>query len=59
MEGIMLFYRMIYTDKCRLENNFPIPTDRYLLSIRPRPLFFTSPALFNSFDITSKIPLIN
>jgi len=22
MEGIMLFYRMIYPDKCRLEKNF-------------------------------------
>ena len=35
MEGIMLFYRMIYPDKCRLEKIFPSPA---------RPLFVVDEA---------------
>jgi hypothetical protein len=41
------------------EKNYSDPNKDYLLSIRPRPLFLTVPAAFNSLEITSKIPLIN
>ena len=35
MEGIMLFYRMIYPDKCQVGKNFPVPA---------RPLFVVDEA---------------
>ena len=38
MEGIMLFYRMIYTDKCRLEKIFHSARPLFVIDKAPAAL---------------------